>query len=130
MGNIITKQLNKVDWWYNTMTMTREDWKKSFEVKYRNFSMSEKDAANGWGCCAIGCRLTEDHPEISTHGMSMQRLLTPRAYRLGQKFYDYVEDNNVEKAENVFNEIQSMKSILREEGKIYFPWDAYIPSLK
>lgn len=106
--------------------MDEQDWKDEFKVKYTEFSGDAKEAARGWTCCAVGCRITEEKPDLDLHNISMNKLLTPRAYRLGQKFYDYVNDNNVGKAEKCFNQIQDLDNIFRVDGKIYYPWDAYI----
>ena len=108
------------------MTMTKEEWKESFKLKYKHFTWDERDAAQGWTNCAIGCRLKEEFPDIDIKKSSMRKLLTPKAHRLGRKFFDYVDDNNVEKAEKTFNEIQLMDEIVRDENKTYHFWDAYL----
>lgn len=106
--------------------MDDESWKKSFEVKYQHFSMEARDAAQGWSCCAIGCRLQKERPELNIRSINMKKLLTPKAHRLGLKFFDHVRDNNVEKAEKTYNQIQELDNIFRVDGKQYFPWDRFI----
>jgi len=106
--------------------MNKEEWKQSFNLKYKRFTNDEKKDAYGWSGCAIGCRLEEESPEI--HKMKdkiMNKLLTPKALRLGIKFYDYVRDDNVGKAEKTFNQIQELDNIIRVKCKRYYPWSKY-----
>ncbi len=108
------------------MEMTEETWKEAFKVKYKKFSRDAKDAAAGWTCCAIGCKIARENPDLDIDNISYKKLLTPKAYRLGRKFMDHVDNNNVTKAEKVYNQVQALDNIFRIEGKTYFPWDAYI----
>lgn len=110
--------------------MNKEKWIERFQKKEYLFEEHEIESAKGWTCCAVGSRIQLEKPELiddmKHHTISMKKLLTPRAFRLGQKFYDYVQDNKVEKAEEIFYKIQSLETIFRELNKHYYWWSKYI----
>lgn len=105
--------------------MNDQDWRKAFEADYEFFDSDAQDAASGWGCCAVGCRLQKEKKDFPLNDGSMKKLLTPKAYRLGLKFNDHVSNYNVKKAEKVYNQIQKLDSLIRVKGKTYHFWDAY-----
>ena len=99
--------------------MNKEQWIERFKDKDSEFSFSDWRSSVSWSCCAIGSRLQLEHnniyKEIEKQNTGMRRLLTDQAYKLGHDFYKAVERNKVEEAEMIFNEIQDMPTILREE---------------
>jgi hypothetical protein len=104
-------------------------WLERFNNKIEKFSTCENNDARGWSCCAVGSRIQLERPElienITNKRIMLRKLLTPRAYYLGVKFYDAVTVNNVEKAEKIFNKIQSLDNIYRNPMIPYYPWSKY-----
>jgi len=110
--------------------MNKKRWIERFQQKYYKFTDAEIDSARGWTCCAVGSRIQLEKPElipiILNHDLMMDKLLTPKALRLGKKFYDAVRDNNVQEAERLFHQIQNLHTIFRDENKHYFWWSKYV----
>ena len=110
--------------------MNKEKWIERFKEKAYDFTETEKNSAQGWTCCAVGSRIQLERPnlipDMERSLVHMGKLLTPRARRLGQKFYDYVQENNVEQAEKTFYKIQNLKTIFRDQNKHYFWWSKFI----
>ena len=109
--------------------MDKEKQIKRFQKKEYIFSKEEKQAADGWTCCAIGSRIQLERPDIikdiGEAKIKMQKLLTPKAFLLGVKFNDKVDSDDVEGAERVFTKIQKLNIIFRDQDKYYFPWHRF-----
>lgn len=110
--------------------MNKEEWIERFQKKEYGFTREEINSAFGWTCCAVGSRIQLEKPELIpdmlNHLVNMNTLLTPRARKLGQEFYNYVQEDKIEQAEKTFYKIQNLKTIFREPNKHYYWWSKFI----
>lgn len=96
------------------------------EAKQKNFFTKEQvKASHDWGHCAIGSRLAVENPQFinnfrnkpeGTKRDYMKQRLTRKAYRLGMQFDFAVRDDKIEKAEKIFEEIQKLPKVFRDES--------------
>lgn len=110
--------------------MNKEKWVERFKKREYMFTEEERSFAKGWTCCAVGSRIQLEKPELindmSDGLVNMNTLLTPRARKLGQEFYNYVKEDKIKQAEKTFYKIQNLKTIFREPNKHYYWWSKFI----
>lgn len=110
--------------------MNKEKWVERFKKREYMFTNEERSSAKGWTCCAVGSRIQLEKPELIpdmlNHLVNTRELLTPKAFRLGQEFYNYVQEDKIKQVEKTFYKIQNLKTIFREPNKHYYWWSKFI----
>jgi hypothetical protein len=99
--------------------MNATAWREEIkEAKIKGvFEYTVSESAEDWGCCAVGTKFTIKQrtnlePEHWNY-KDAQKYLTFQAYLLGTKFSKLVDNDQVDKAEKVFNEIRKLKHIIK-----------------
>lgn len=109
---------------HSTKQKTVNDWYAEFAKaeKLGYFPEHCERSAFNWGCCAIGARIQIENPDLADklalsdgHGSTYEHgyALTAEAEDLGVRFYDAVEDNQIQLAKKIFNEIHSLPRIFK-----------------
>lgn len=109
--------------------MNLESWKQQIQEAKETgfFPVDSVAAAENWGTCAVGSRLQIDNPKFARYFDDLYKkrndvrtpksFLTEQARTLGGHFYTAVKENNIEKAEMFFNQIQNLPFVLKVDEK-------------
>lgn len=118
---------------FNKNATALQKWRMALEQAQRDNFFTDGCilAACDWGNCAIGSRLQIENPKFINYVKSraaskheyMKMRLTPKAYELGMKFAEATKNAQPEKARKIFDQIQKLPEVLREEGKKYHWWE-------
>ena len=88
-------------------------------------------SAQNWGCCAVGARLQIEAPDIANdfatkkYDYDPKKYLTKEAWNLGYSFYRAITDNEPEKAQILYEKIQSLPRVLKTKEELTWydlPW--------
>src|SRR3990167_9906538 len=110
---------------------TVQDWYNEFKKaeKLGYFPKHCETSAYNWGCCAIGARLQIENPELAKvlaledgSGSLTKKgyILTDEASELGKDFWEAVNNNKVQEAKQLFNQIHSLDRIFKTQEEIAY----------
>ena len=105
---------------------TREDWEKELKQALitGHFPLHCFQSSQNFGFCAVGIRLQKEQPDIANSFANQegkyipQRIMTKEAWDLGMKFHQSISLDKVGEANKLFNQIQSLPRVLKNEAEL------------